>query len=779
MSDGEVDEESVHIAKKKRMSRKLGEDPPKTPEKKKGKGRPRKFIDDECGEEKEKKSSPKKSPTKSPTKGLTVAEKKLMASARKEVDNLLKLLCDRDDPTHYEWPDRSIRKQFAEVIKWAWLSELDGPVETEEHPGFIEFWRWWSHPMESTNNKIWEQYCEGSQALPENKAIIASKVEDLKEKWVEDFEEALPAKASLARIRSWVAYEAKKRKILLNPMTRDADIAYIAETYLHDQFVLLDENGASAKWEEGPKLWIIRKQKERSAVALGEALQSLIGNQIRFTDEKLEAKFEAYINSAGSTVHAINWLKGKIPVFPAPLKEKLDADKWSIAIQEGKLADFKTLKIRSRTNLDLFSNAASFKWLVNHEDHDGVIVMDSKLLIEYKEAVKNHDYENVFKLLQQLCPNAFKFTQGPFRERTRHMFMLQHMGLWLTTHCTRKGMWLFGNGRGMKSTLLASIVKCMGPFATTLSKKVFFNSGTETSHNTDLMRAEGKRLVYVDELEKRDQLKETVYKLFTAHQKMSCREIFGFQVEWPPLGTPVFLMNTVPPMQFTDASVPDRILPVRATTRVFNRTGDLNELPPSFVSAETWEDHFDEGAQLFYVMKRQEAVLWAEKFMLPEDDGGYMNELGCLLVLCAHLAYTEVSLSETGGEIVEPDIIKQDYKDFLSETDHISQFIADCTYPADSPTTLIKSAYEDYKAWCLEGLLKPSEKRQFQAALQTKGLIGQIRKIFVTKKGKEQMGGKQLGVRVHLRSNMDHLMGDDDEIAAIVDDTIAKAKNKK
>lgn len=725
--------------------------PPRTPRKKPRKGV--KFIDDDCVEStpSKKKKTKKKAEKK---EKISHAERKKMADFRKELPALLKAL-HSDLDTHYQVPSLDILKHYAEAIKWAWKPQHDAKVSMQVHEGWSLFWEWWSLPMKSSVNKVFEEEF-GRLQFEDAKEKVAEKIEEYKEEWATAWTEAIPKQSAVEYCKNWVRHVLGNKEVTLNPQATDAEIARLSIKYNKDVFVLFDEHGVSAAWEEKEKLWAIRKQKERSAIAMGQGLVDLLGTKIIFTEEKLLQKFQTYVKTASCMCSALNWLKGSIPVFPSPMKEKMDSPRWSIAIKGGQVVDFSTFRVRTRTSADLFSMETRFRWLTDHKSPDGTIIMDSTLVEQFRASVKAEKMGETMRLVSKLVPNAWRFTQGPFRDLDRHCFMLFNLGLLLTTHCNRKALWIFGDGRGMKSTLFSAITKCLEPFAVPLSKKVFFASGSEASHQTDLMRAENKRMVYIDELEKRDCLKETIYKLFVAHQKISAREIFGGQGEWIPRGTLCCITNTVPPMQFTDCSIPDRILAIRATTRVFSSTGTRQELPPHWENEATWEDGFHEETGIFWVLKRMEDVLWAEKFTKDEEDGGFMNELGCLLLLCAHLAYVLINRPDGSGEIPMPPIVKQDQIDFMKEADAVSQFLTECTVETteEDEFCLFKAIYESYVQWTKEqGVKSQLEQKSFRASLRAKSLLVRKRVGF----GKYKTG-TQDAVKVVLR---DRLMDDD------------------
>lgn len=697
----------------------------KTPKKKKKrKGPASKFLDLDAGEERKKKPKPRTPGKKSPVK-TKAAERKLMIAAREEIPRLLFLLHpSTDTERHYEFPDKEPRIKFAQALKWAYQSEEEDGNNGYSHAR-SEFWTWWSTPMDSPFNVIWKANAELVVNTRKNK-------EDWRDTWYEEFEAACPAQAALYYVRNWVAHLASQRNIALNPDDTDRNMSKIVKKYLTDTFIVMDPEGSSIVWDPETKLWIARK-KDRSAIALGEQMCQLMEKgKIIFTDEKLEEKFRRKI-SGGNVHNILSWFKGDTAVFPPPIKDKIDRAPWALALLSGDLMDLATLAVRQREPKDLFTVEANFNWFVDKVEGD-TYIMDSKKLTRLKDLVceggariLEQNQDELYALLQQLCPNAFRFTQGPFRDAERHWPMLLHFGLFLTTHCIRKAIWVFGDGRGMKSTLISAIVNCIGKFAIPLAKKVLFAAGSESGHNTDLMRAEGKRFIFIDELEKKDSLRETIYKLLVSHQAISAREIYGGQGEWKPMGTTLIATNTVPPMEFSDCAIPDRIMAVKGTTRVFSRLDPPAGLPPHWEGVDTWQDGYDPEGNLFWVLKRPEEVKWAESFMVAEDEGGHRNELGCLLALAGHIAQRIICDTES-GEIPKSPLLEDDQLAFFREADHVGQFLAECTQPDEKNPSMFKSVYIDYKQWCSEQGIKPVEQKGLTASLQQKGLMTRYKK---------------------------------------------------
>lgn len=704
------------------------------------------FVDQECSESKSRGASKKR--TKGPVK-TKAREKKKMESAQTELAALLTLLHDNTACNeHYVFPDDTLQRRFAQAWKWAHTidCEDDGTHGEEGHEcrGMLVVWEWMSANMQNYESKVLKRRL-GDMLVGKEDEMQELKME-AKTEWAAIFKNATPLAGAVNIVRSWVKHSVEKKGVSLNPGITDMELSGLAVRYLKETFIVIDENGTSVVWEPEVRLWVQRK-KDRSSVALGASLYGLLNKKIIFTDPELSEKFGKKVRSAGTTVSILGWLKGQTPVFPHPIKDKLDRDTWTIAIQGGMLADMEKLEIRKRKSTDLFTMTTNFSWLPLPQDR----------VDEYKKAVQNDSKEKPEDILKELCPNAWKFTQGPFRDSERHLSMLLRFGTFLSSHCTRKGIWIYGDGKGMKSTLMNAFINAMGPFAILLAKKVFFLNGMgESGHNTDLMRAEGKRLVVVDELERRDQLRETLYKQFIAHGTISAREIFGGQGEWKPMATAVFVTNTVVSLSFTDSAISDRILPVRGTTRVFNPEDEAQKLPPGY-KAEEWKEGYDNTGETYWVMKDPEKEQEAAKFLLAEEDGGYRNELGCFMILCAHMAHVFLGEKENRGELPLHPVFQKDYRQFIQEADHIGQYLHENCHANMGMETGLKAVFKDYKdSWCVEQGIKPIEQKLFRASLNQKGLLFKGKtKFFDPRSNALQTGGALVYmVRVALKTDL-------------------------
>lgn len=703
-------------------------------DKKATKKRKNQFVDDQVQE----------TPSRSKKKRKTgQKERKCMSAAKKEIKSLLELLHNSDNSDdHYDWPTNDCHDKVAQALRYAYVPEWEDRQDPEyQGIGGDVFWDWWSKPMQHMHNKTWKRKhqidAKDTWQSTRHEKEIKKAIEDKKTKWFELYATVHPCKEQVEWLRGWVTHVLKNRKMIVNPGSKDEQLSELALRYLTQSFVVIDKHGSSIVWEEKERLWVCR-EKERSPAALGKALKSLIGDKIVFTDEKVETEFMNKIRTAGAMVGPLTWLRSEIPFQGKhPMQEKLNKDMWSLPLLDGQICDLKTLTIRDRTPADIFSQTTNFRWFVDKVE-DGTMIMEEARLDTFKAAVKARE-SKIEDIMEELCPNAIKFVRGPFRDPGRFNFFILNLGLMLTTYCTRKCLWIFGDGKGMKSTLMLAVVAALGEFAVVANKKVFFRGDESSSgHNTDLMRCQGKRLIVVDELDKRDQLKETLYKIFAAHGLISAREIYGCQGEWKACGYPVFISNVVVSLNFDNASIPDRTLAIRGMTRVFNPSDEQQRAPPHYSKAEEWKDGTgvapEDPKATYWVMKDPKAEAWAARFLVPGSEGGLQDELGCFLLLCAHYAYHQIQIVENGGELKAPPIIAEDYRAFVKEADHVGQYIADNLTIDSKGRTKLKEVYTDYKLWCSEQGVKPIQLKHLKSNLVQKQYLVMERTEYFDKK---------------------------------------------
>lgn len=669
------------------------------------------------------------------TKKIGVRESKAMELGKKKIERLLELLHPRDDTglsvfTHYEFKGKAVKQGIAEALKWAFTVDRSDDL-TNEYKGNEVFWDWWSGPMFSKQNETWKaKWFDKDLTNNDVWKEVEAHIKDLKEEWLAIYAQALPKKESLDRLQYHVEQKIKQENILLNPSCSDSAMAEQVSLFLSDTFILIEENGTSITWDEKEKLWTKRKP-DRSAVAIAMGLDKLHKKNIIFTDVEAEEKWKKRVSSAGSIGNVLTWLRSKESKWPNPIKNELDRDMWTLPLKDGKIVDFTTLEVRERKKTDLFTSTTDILWLEDHIRHEYDVkytIMDTSSLQMYKQYVIEKKEEKIWEALEILCPNAYKFCKGPFRHQDRFRTALLQLSLSLTTYCTRKALWIYGDGKGMKSTILESLVAAMGQKACLVHKKVFFKTEEGASgHNTDLMRAEGKRLILVDELARNDQLNETRYKQVVAHGTLSAREIYTGQAEWKAMCMVAILSNVVVPLNFNNNAIADRTMAVKGTTRVFNPFDPTAPLPKDFKNVDEWEDHED-GNGIYWVLKNQITEQWAKLFLVQEDKGGYQNELGCFFILLAHYAHTLVKDPANCGEIPLKKIVNEDFNDFVREADHIHQWMKENCILEDAPEekkhrTPFEQVVSDYKAYCKAQGIKEVENKYLKQTLKAKGLI--------------------------------------------------------
>lgn len=674
----------------------------------------------------EKKSRPKK---------LLEKEKKAMVAGRRQMEKLFSMLRgnDGDDPdSHYSIKSPAVKKGIAEAYKWCYTAEreeLGDPMV-----GWDTFWDWYKKGMNSRRNVHWQELHPDEDLKDQEVwAKIEIHIQSLEDDWKHLYETCIPNRDSILLFKAWVENQLAKDDVQINPLSTDKAMAETIQKYLSDTIILTDEDGSSITWEEKERLWVYR-EKDRTPGIIGASLFNLYKVKIFFTDVEMEEKWLKRVQSAGSIANVVHWLRSVTPLFPNPVKQKLDRDMWTFPLKNGKIVEIKTLTVRDRNRSDLYTSTGDFEWLEDLPMKNSELkltIMETVMLGYYKMMVKEQKTQQIWDALELLCPNAYRFCKGPFQDEDRFRGAMLQLSLGITTFCTRKALWIFGDGKGMKSTVLEALVNAMGDKAVMLHKKVFFvtqDDQGQASHNTDLMRAYGKRLVVIDELARHDKLKETIYKTTVAHGKISSRNMYKKQEEWRFMGMVTFLSNVVVSLNFNNNSISDRTMAIRGTTRVFNPTDMTSVLPPMWKDQASWVDQLDEKTGTYWVIKDAVCETWAKTSMVPEDQGGFQNELGCFFILLAHYAYTLVTKPENCGELPVSKKVADDFQQFIKEADHIVQWIKEnCIIEKKDRSKQHRTPFDqiiaDYKAWCADQNMKAGENKHVKQTLKARNLL--------------------------------------------------------
>lgn len=449
-----------------------------------------------------------------------------------------------------------------------------------------------------------------------------------------------------------------------------------------------------------------------------------LDKKVLFTTEPQQKYWDQRIGDVSSYNGLLNILKGKRR-YPNLFEMRLDKKEWIIPYSGAKVFDATTGFYRPRTKDDAFTQEASFKFVKDLEtDVDPCVINDTKVRQELYEHLKGDiDPTYVITSLQVLCPNAMKLIMDTFTDLDRLWFILPRLGAILSGYCLREVLFIFGKGKGGKSTLLQTIAECLGDLGVVLPKASFVKNKLETgsSHKTDLKRASGRRFCLVDELESSDIMNETLMKNWASHQKIPMREIYGKQGEELLKSYLVMITNEPPRFSQEDPTIRERIRAVKGTTKYFDKDCTSNEKPLGFTTVEEWKDAYVPEEDTYWCYRTPEKEEFSRSF---RSDDHRKNELGTLLCLLTHLLYKMTKDGRT-NQLPYPKLVQEDSLQFFQESDVVATFIEE--YYEDeknyNAACSLKDVYEKFRSTFPELGIKSFTLQTFKRSLGGKNLL--------------------------------------------------------
>lgn len=442
-----------------------------------------------------------------------------------------------------------------------------------------------------------------------------------------------------------------------------------------------------------------------------------------FTTEKQQTYWTKIIGDAHTFTGLLNILKGKRR-YPNPKEEQFDKREWLIPCGYFNTFDAKNGTYRARNKDDYFTQEAGFSYLAEKVADDDVIINDNKLRERfYEELEGEQNPDKIVKLLDALCPNAMKLVRATFANDDRLWFMLVRLGALLSGFCTREVLFVWGKGKGGKSTLMQTIVEVCGDLGVVLSKSSFTKTKLETgsSHKTDLKRASSKRVCLVDELESSDIMNETLVKNWASHQKIPMREIYGRQGEETLRSYLILITNEPPRFSQEDPTIRERVRGVKGTTKYFDKDCPPNQTPLSYDEKVPWVDKYVSEEDTYWCYRTPEKEEFARSF---RTNPCRKNELGTLLCLLTSLLY-KISKGGKTNQLPYPKIVQNDTMQFFQESDVVATFL-DEYYQDEKDYTAacsLKEVYEKFRTTFPELGIKNFTLQTFKRSLAGKSLI--------------------------------------------------------
>lgn len=464
-------------------------------------------------------------------------------------------------------------------------------------------------------------------------------------------------------------------------------------------------------------------------------------NCVLFTTDKQQNYWETKIGDLTTFTGLINLLKGRCR-YPNPFEQKLDKKEWLIPLKNAKVYDVILGKVRQRTMDDCFTTEVAFSYLSDYLNENATVINDSKIQLSFNELLcnKSLDQKKIITCLEQLCPNAMKLVEGSFTEPSRLWFLILRLGILLSGFCTREILFVYGKGKGGKSTLFQTIADVCGDLGIILQKASFLRNKMDSgsSHKTDLKRASGRRVCLVDELESSDVLNETLLKNWASHQKIPMREIYGKQGEEQMKSFVVFVTNEPPRFSQEDPTIRERIRAVKCTTKYFDGECPKAERPLAYSGDDTWIDGYSESEDTYWIRRTSEKEEFYRSFKDKEE---MKNELGTLLCLATQLAYHVLEKGRR-TQLPFPSKVQEDSLAFFQESDVIECFLNEY-YEEETDyydAVSLKEMYEKFRFTFPELGIKSFTLQTFKRSLSGKNLLFATNKHALIKVKKKLKG---------------------------------------
>lgn len=518
----------------------------------------------------------------------------------------------------------------------------------------------------------------------------------------------------------------RKVDVVMDPQLTDVMNHRLWETWvpaeIRSQFEFRNSSGDGWVFKEETGLWraVDFKQMQQHIFSVAHAHFSTA--KVVFTSEKQEVYWRQKICDQSTYNGMINHIKG-MRMYPNPIETSMDRSPWLIPLQDNRVFDAKTVTVRKRTRDDLFTQETGFSYLDREEVNEDELWNDEKIRNSLFDDFSNKSEEAIVDHLTRLCPMAMAWIKNTFTDPGRLWFILLRLGTILSGFCTREVLFVYGKGKGGKSTLFQTITEICGDLGIVLLKSSFIKNKMETgsSHRTDLKRAVGRRVAIVDELESSDHINETILKNWASHQKIPMREIYGKQSEDTLRSFLIFLTNEPPRFSQEDTTIRERVRAVRVTTKYFDKDCPPNEKPAAFVDQQTWQDGYSESEDTYWIYRTGKKEQGWRQY---KEKNLYKNELGTLLCLLTAIVY-RITKNGTLTQLPIPEKVLHDSKAFFEESDVVETFLNE--YYIDEKVyrnaVTLKDVYDKFKLTFNDLGIKSFTFQTFKRALNGKNLL--------------------------------------------------------
>jgi P4 family phage/plasmid primase-like protien len=303
-------------------------------------------------------------------------------------------------------------------------------------------------------------------------------------------------------------------------------------------------------------------------------------------------------------------------------------------IKNGYIVDLKTLEKRQRQRTDYFTFESNVDLLSN-----------------------NHPLTNATKFFTQIMNNDESLVPY-FQKCLGYIITGETYGRCLFI-CYGEG----SNGKSVVTDLLNNIMT--DNLCVALSKKVFIKQNDNAGASPHLAKLHGKRAGFYSESSENDKLNEETIKKLTGNDIITCRKLYGDEIQFRSIIKPILMTNFKPTINASDKAIVAR----------------LKYIP--FLSK--FEDKPKEGE-----MKKDPDFIEKLKTI-------YKNEVFTFIARGACKFYED-------GILEPPETFKKYTQEYLDENDNIMRFINDKLVKTNNDNDKIKTKdlYNIYCVWCKE-----------------------------------------------------------------------------
>ena len=375
---------------------------------------------------------------------------------------------------------------------------------------------------------------------------------------------------------------------------------------------------------------------------------------------------------------------GVVKVYESELKEAYGGARKDL---ERRINSLNTFKRRSNI-LHLVASKLSSGRAIHWDTHpmrlpcaNGIIDLKKGELV----AGSQEDYQRAhsptkFVNLKAPCPRWEKFLLEIMDGDEQMVYYLQRLVGYALSGTASEGVFpvLWGRGRNGKGTMLEVLGKVLGDFATPVSSSLLMEqtyTRSSSGPSPDLMKLQGRRLVWANETEEGRKLSASVVKWLVGGDSITARPMYGKEeITFRPTHTLFLLTNHKPQVDANDYAMWKRL--------------HLIPFTQSFVDQPTEQGEHRRDPDLMH------------RFTKIEDQGILTwAVLGCR-------AWQEYGL-------FQPDTIKDITKEYADEEDYLTPFIIEAKEKQGTGWLKAVDLFQSYREWVLCRGLHPTSMTTF------------------------------------------------------------------